>query len=66
LITDFPDVESVEKGWRNVYIFKNEIMRQIILDAEKLDRNSAMYHFVQGKIYSYSDNDVVNFITNFS
>ena len=66
LITDFPDIESVKNGWKNVYIFKHEIMRQIILDAGKLDKNSAIYHFVQGKIFSYSDNDVVNFIVNFS
>lgn len=66
LITDFQDIESAKKGWKNIYIFKHEIMRQIILDAEKLDKNSAIYHFVQGKMYSYSDRDVVNFIVNFS
>ncbi len=66
LITNFADIESASKGWKNIYIFKNEIMRQIILDAEKIDKNSNLYHFVQGKIFSYSDKDVVNFILNFS
>ena len=62
LITDFSDIESIKNGWKNVYIFKNEVMRGIILEAEKLDQKSDLYHFVQGKMYSYSDNDVVNFI----
>lgn len=66
LITDFSDIESVKNGWKNIYIFKNEVMRGIILEAEKLDRKSDLYHFVQGKIFSYSDNDIVNFIANFN
>jgi len=66
LITDFSDTKSIKSGWKNIFIFKYEILRGIILDAEKIISNSNLYHFVQGKLYSYTDKEVIDFISNLS
>lgn len=50
-------------GHKSVYIYKHEATKKVIdsIDSVK-EMDSVLYHFASGKLFGYSDHEVMNFI----
>ena len=62
VISYHPDKDSQLKGWKILTIYKYAAIENILNEINKLEVNSALYHFVYGKLFGYNDFEVMNFI----
>lgn len=63
LINFHPDKKAKEDGWKSLFIYKYKSVEILINEIESIeDKESAIYHFCNGKLFGYNDYEVMKFI----
>ena len=57
----FVYTEDIAEGWTSVYIYKYGFMKEVILQVPN-NPQTAYEHWILGKAFGYSDNEIANFI----
>jgi gamma-glutamyl-gamma-aminobutyrate hydrolase PuuD len=57
------DKKAAKEGHKSLIIYKHSIISKILDELDKLDSNSLLYHFVNGKLFGYNDFEVIKFLS---
>ncbi len=57
----FVYTEDIAEGWSAVYIYKYDFLKDVILELPSSPQ-TAYEHWILGKVFGYSDNEIANFI----
>jgi len=52
---------SDDSKWVTIYIYKYDLVKELIDEIDLLP-DGKLKHFINGKMYGYSDNEIMNFI----
>jgi hypothetical protein len=57
-----PDKTAALKGHKIITIYKYGCLQKLLDELYKLDVESLLYHFINGKLFGYNDYEVIKFI----
>lgn len=58
-----PDPKAKKDGWKSLFIYKYLFVEILINEINDIkNKDSALYHFCNGKLFGYNDYEVMEFI----